>query len=57
MKNRLLIVSFNSLSRTQVLLREESGSLEECEIPVEIGKKEVGDFLDRLIVSVDSVEG
>ena len=56
MKNRLLIVSFNSLSRTQVLLREESGSLEEGEIPVEIGKKEVGDFLDRLIVFVDSVE-
>ena len=28
----------------------------EGEIPVEIGKKEVGDFLDRLIVSVDSVE-
>ena len=35
MKNRLLIVSFNSLSRTHVLLREESGSLEEGEIPVE----------------------
>ena len=37
-------------------MREESGSLEEGEIPVEIGKKEVGNFLDRLIVSVDSIE-
>ena len=38
------------------LSQEDPGSLEEGEIPVEIGKKEVGGHLDRLIAFVGVFE-